>query len=154
MEIDAIRVLERDHATLRKLFKALEKSRRGTRQDILLDKVFAALETHMQIEEEIFYPAFKRVMKTKDDRTLFVEAEVEHDTARTVIPRLRGTPPGSARFKALVKVLKELIEHHADEEESDFFPRARKLLSRERLVELGVRLEERTLELQVGLKSA
>jgi len=43
----------------------------------------------------------------------------------------------SEQFAAKAKVLKELVEHHAEEEEAEMFPRARKLMDREELVRLG-----------------
>jgi hemerythrin-like domain-containing protein len=50
-------------------------------------------------------------------------------------------------FAAKCKVLKELVEHHADEEEKDMFPEARKVFSRAELQELGDQLAERKKEL-------
>ncbi len=50
-------------------------------------------------------------------------------------------------FAAKAKVLKELIEHHADEEEKEMFPKARKLFDRAELRELGDRLRQRKKEL-------
>jgi hypothetical protein len=40
-------------------------------------------------------------------------------------------------FDAKVTVLIENVEHHADEEEQEWFPQVRKALGRTRLVELG-----------------
>jgi len=40
-------------------------------------------------------------------------------------------------------VLKELIEHHADEEEQEMFPRARKVIGTAELRDLGTRMEGR-----------
>ena len=50
-------------------------------------------------------------------------------------------------FAAKCKVLKELVEHHADEEEKEMFPEARKVLSRPELQELGDRMAMRKKEL-------
>jgi len=50
-------------------------------------------------------------------------------------------------LKAKAKVVKELVEHHADEEEDEMFPRAKKLMSREELRDLGERMEARKKEL-------
>ena len=60
-----------------------------------------------------------------------------------VLPDLVGTDPSSEKFSGRAKVLKELVEHHADEEEKEMFPRARKLLSRDELARLGEQLEAR-----------
>jgi hypothetical protein len=45
----------------------------------------------------------------------------------------------------------DLIEHHAEEEESEMFPKARKAMTPEELVELGKRIQSRKQDLQSGL---
>jgi hemerythrin-like domain-containing protein len=53
----------------------------------------------------------------------------------------------SEELKAKAKVLKDLVEHHAEEEETEMFPRARKLFSRAELLSLGDQLLQRKEEL-------
>lgn len=59
--MDATRLLEKDHAAVRKLSKQYEKA--GDRAFITKAKIVASmkaeLDAHMAIEEEIFYPAMK-----------------------------------------------------------------------------------------------
>ena len=49
-------------------------------------------------------------------------------------------PPETDLWKAKVKVLKEHVEHHMDEEESDLFKKARAVLDRDELDRLGDRM--------------
>jgi hemerythrin-like domain-containing protein len=53
------------------------------------------------------------------------------------LPEIKETDTDSEEFGAKAKVLKDLVEHHAEEEETEMFPRARKLMDREELVRLG-----------------
>src|SRR3546814_1785888 len=70
------------------------------------------------------------------------EAKEEHRAVeKLVLPDLFKTDAGTVVFAGRAKVLKDLIEHHAEEEEKEMFPRAKKLLSKERS-------EEHTSELQ------
>src|SRR5205085_1315083 len=103
---------------------------------------------HTQIEEEIFYPAFKEAARSKSDKELFFEANEEHHVVDLVMPEIKDTDPDAEDFAAKAKVLKDLIEHHAEEEETEMFPKARKLMGRDELRELGERLEQRKAELQ------
>ena len=148
--MDAIALLKADHVTMRDLLEKLEKSSaRGvkTRKE-LLAKIEANLKVHTTIEEEIFYPAFKEAREKNDDDKMYFEALEEHRAAGDlVLPDLLKTDPASEQFSGRAKVLKELVEHHAEEEEKEMFPRAKKLLSKDELKTLGEALEQRKREL-------
>ena len=83
----------------------------------------------------------------RDDRELYYEAKEEHHVVDLVMPEVRKTDSDAEEFAAKTKVLKELIEHHAGEEEKEMFPKARKLFDRAELRELGDRLRQRKKEL-------
>jgi hemerythrin-like domain-containing protein len=147
---DATALLKKDHETVRELLKELEKtsSRSTKRRQELLERIALEVQVHAAIEEELFYPAFRRRGETKNDEKLFFEAAEEHKLVHGALPEIQATDPESELFSARAKVLKDLIEHHAEEEEQELFPRARELMSREELQSLGVQLEERKMELQ------
>jgi hemerythrin-like domain-containing protein len=148
--MDATRLLTEDHQKVRKLLEQLaETTSRGakTRAE-LLKKIAMELKVHTQIEEEIFYPAFKQACSDAKDDRLYFEALEEHRAAgELVLPDLQGTDVSSEKFGGRAKVLKELVSHHADEEEKDMFSRARKVFSKDDLAELGERLAARKQEL-------
>lgn len=148
--MDAIQLLKADHKEMRGLLDELESSTtRGIKKrKELLAEIEAKLKAHTTIEEEIFYPAFKAAREKSDDDKMYFEALEEHRTAGDlVLPDLLGTDPASEKFSGRAKVLKELVEHHADEEEKEMFPRARKLLDKDTLNQLGEQLEARKEEL-------
>jgi hemerythrin-like domain-containing protein len=148
--MDAITLLKNDHATVRELLSQLEKStpRAVKKRTALVQEIEAELKAHTTIEEEIFYPAFKEAGQKSDDDKMYFEALEEHRAAGDlVLPDLLNTDPASDQFSGRAKVLKELVEHHADEEEKEMFPRAKKLLSKDELKELGERMEARKEEL-------
>lgn len=144
--MDAITLLKDDHMTLRALLGDLEKStpRAAKKRTTLLAKIEANLKAHTTIEEEIFYPAFKQAGQKSDDDKMYFEALEEHRAAGDlVLPDLLKTDPSSDKFSGRAKVLKELVEHHAGEEEKEMFPRAKKLLTKDELAELGARMDTR-----------
>jgi hemerythrin-like domain-containing protein len=144
--MDAIKLLKNDHVEMRGLLTKLEASTpRGLqKRKQLLTEIAAKLKAHSAIEEEIFYPAFKDAGKKGDDDKMYFEALEEHRAAgELVLPDLLNTDVGSEKFSGRAKVLKELVEHHADEEEKEMFPRAKKLLSKDELEQLGLQLERR-----------
>jgi len=148
--MDAIKLLKNDHDEVRTLLGQLEEttSRGVKKRTELVSRIAALLKAHTTIEEEIFYPAFKSAGEKSDDDKMYFEALEEHRAAgELVLPDLLGTEVASEKFSGRAKVLKELVEHHANEEEKEMFPRAKKLLSREELATLGEQLEARKAEL-------
>ena len=151
--MDAITLLKDDHKMVRKLLDELEKStvRAAKRRTTLLAKIATNLKAHTAIEEEIFYPAFKDAGEKSDDDKMYFEALEEHRAAGDlVLPDLLKTNPASEKFSGRAKVLKELVEHHAGEEEKDMFPRAKRILTKEELLSLGERMQARKRQLLRG----
>jgi hemerythrin superfamily protein len=82
---------------------------------------------------------------------MYYEAKEEHRTVDAlVLPDLKATDPTSPEFAGRVKVIKELLEHHIEEEETDMFPKAKKLLGKAKLEELG----EQMLVLKASMKKS
>lgn len=154
--MDAITLLKDDHQKVRKLLKELDDTTnraQKTRAE-LLATIATEIRVHSAIEEEIFYPAFKAAGEKSDDGKMYFEALEEHRAAGDlVLPDLLNTDVTSDKFSGRAKVLKELIEHHAGEEEDEMFPRARKLLSKDQLVELGDRMLQRKTELLATMRA-
>jgi len=154
--MDAITLLKNDHDTVEAQLSELAEStpRAVKKRTELLEKIRVELKAHTTIEEEIFYPAFKAKGDQSDDAKLYFEALEEHRAAGDlVLPDLLGTAVDSEKFSGRAKVLRELVTHHADEEEKKMFPRAKKLLSKEELVTLGEHMATRKAELVKQLKS-
>ena len=148
--MNAIELLKADHEKVRGLFDQLTNttSRAEKTRVQLLEKIRLELDVHTLIEEEIFYPAFREAAKEADDKEMIFEALEEHRAAgELVLPDLLETEVASEQFGGRAKVLMDLVEHHAEEEEKEMFKRARTLLSREQLEELGVAMAARKQEL-------
>lgn len=148
--MDAIKLLKEDHDKVGDLLEQLAGTtpRSEKKRSELLSKITEELEVHTQIENEIFYPAFKKAGEKSDDAKMFFEAREEHRAiGELVLPDLNKTPTTSEQFSGRAKVLKELVEHHVKEEEGEMFPRARKLMSKDELQALGEQMEARKREL-------
>lgn len=149
MATDAIELLTNDHEEVRDLLEKLvdTTARAEKTRSRLLEQIAQALEVHTAIEEEIFYPAFREADEEHAKRVF--EAREEHRAVEAlVLPDLRGTDPGSEEFGGRAKVLKELVEHHAEEEEEEMFEMARDTFSDEELADLGERMARRKQELE------
>lgn len=128
--MNAIELLESQHRKVEALFKKLEGGRSDPEK--VLTELANSLAAHMSIEQEIFYPAIKEV-----DPELVNESYEEHSIAEVALKRLLATEPEDEAFDARVTALKELIEHHVEEEEQELFPAVEKALGKETLTNLG-----------------
>jgi Hemerythrin HHE cation binding domain len=102
------------------------------------------LQVHEAIEEEIFYPALKEHPKAKD---LVLEAYEEHNVVDMVMSEIDGVAFDDERWGAKLTVMKENVEHHIEEEESEMFKQARDVFNHQELEDLGERMEIRKKEL-------
>lgn len=110
---DAIALLKADHRKVESLFEEFEKASSQDRKAKIAQQICTELKVHAQIEEEIFYPAFRG--EIEDD--LLDEAYVEHDGAKVLINDLVANGAAAEFFEAKVSVLSEEIKHHVHEEE-------------------------------------
>jgi hemerythrin-like domain-containing protein len=150
--INAITLLKEDHKTARGLLDKLEATteRAGESREKLLARIEQELKIHTTIEEEIFYPAYKAAVSKREDTKLYHEALEEHHVVDNVMAEIKASDSGSEEFSAKAKVLKDLVEHHAEEEEKQMFPRARRAMETSELQELGAQMAERKKEMQAG----
>jgi hypothetical protein len=95
---------------------------------------------HTYIENELMYPEVRNLLPDLEDDIL--ESYEEHHIADVVIMELSTLEPGDERFEAKTTVLIELITHHVEEEEQDWFPKVRDGLTRTQLQDIGARLLE------------
>ncbi|TCS36310.1 hemerythrin HHE cation binding domain-containing protein [Paucimonas lemoignei] len=139
--VDAIALLKEDHKKAKKLFKDFEKLKeKGSDEEkaALVSQICMELTVHTRIEEEIFYPAFR---KTKDAEDMVDEATVEHASAKDLIRQLQSMQPSDDLYDAKVTVLGEYIEHHVEEEEKEMFKKAKR--AKLDMVALGKKLASR-----------
>ena len=155
MSKNAIDLLKADHETVRELLDRLaDTTERATKtRPELLKRIGQEIRIHTTLEEEIFYPALRKAGGTEESRMYFEALEEHRAAGELVLPDLEETRSDSEQFSGRVKVLKELIEHHADEEEKEMFPRARKILGTDQLKELGERMEARKQALKLELET-
>jgi hemerythrin-like domain-containing protein len=141
--MNAIDLLEQDHVRVKDMLGQLSEStgRALKKRTELIAKLEMELTIHTRLEEEILYPAFKAA-GGKEQAVMYYEAKEEHRSVDSlVLPDLKATDPATTEFSGRVKVLKELLEHHIEEEETEMFPQAQKLLGKARLEELGAQME-------------
>ena len=126
-------LLKQQHRNVEALFAKIESGEPEALKDLA-----SALAAHMAIEHEFLYPEARDV-----DEDAILEAFEEHAIAETALKRALATDPEDESFDARIKVLKELIEHHVEEEEGELFPEVEAEFDTVQLEALGRKMEAR-----------
>ena len=129
--------LEKDHDETKELLARIMDTTQGNRRMKLLKQLKTALTAHSRAEERAVYD---RMLKTssEDSRDLADEGYVEHRIVDQLLAELANGEPVSTRWHATAKVLKELVEHHIAEEQTDTFAELGEHFDSDELDAMGV----------------
>jgi hemerythrin superfamily protein len=142
MSSDAIVILKNDHKRVRSLFRKFQQAGEDAHatKGGIVEQILEELTVHTYIENEGMYQDVRTLLPDLEDDIL--ESLEEHHVADVLCTELAAMSPDNERFDAKVSVLIEIVEHHIEEEEEDWFPQVRDALGRKKLQEIGARLEE------------
>jgi hemerythrin superfamily protein len=140
---DAIVLLKKDHAEFKKLFRKFEAAgdNASATKAKLADQILEALTVHTYVENEVMYPEVRKLVPDLEDDIL--ESYEEHHVADVLCTEIAALNPDHERFDAKMTVLIEVVEHHAEEEEDEWFPKVRAALGRKQLQEIGLAIEQK-----------
>ncbi|PTL81425.1 hemerythrin domain-containing protein [Vitiosangium sp. GDMCC 1.1324] len=137
--MDAIELLKQQHREVEDLFEKFEKAIDGGDESLmdLFARIADNLAAHSSIEEKIFYPSVY-VGPTADK---LQEAVEEHLAMKRIIADLLDMDPSDMQFRAKMKLLQEMVDHHVEEEEGVLFKDVKKMMTKEELAVMGEQLE-------------
>lgn len=139
---DAVDLLMREHRLVEQLFLQLDAAVAAGDEDDqreMADRIVTELTVHAAIEEEVLYPAARKVADTAG---LVDGSEAEHAELKALLTRLDGRDPGDAGFAEGFGQAREMVSHHVGEEEAELFPKLRDALAAYELEVLRTRLIE------------
>ena len=151
--MNAFQLLKEDHQKVSGIFQQIEPTteRAEKTRTELFAQLKQALDIHARIEEAIFYPSIKRAAETRE---VVLEGFEEHHVIKMLLKELEAMPVDTEQWAAKIKVLKENVEHHVEEEEGEMFQKARDVLSEDEINQLGRQMEEMKKELQGQMKKS
>jgi len=131
-----LETLQTDHRQVRELLKTILSTADAKKRSDLFKQFRTELTAHSRAEEKVLYRGMEKSEEGKDDA---LEGAVEHEVVDRLMEDLsRSRSIGSDKWTARCTVLQELLEHHVDEEEGEFFKIARKTFDRETLAKMGM----------------
>ena len=141
--MNAISLLEKDHRTVEGIFDQLQKLKgegSSKKKKELCEMLVKELSIHAAIEEMIFYPTVKKTIG--EAKELVLESLEEHNVVKWELDAIQSMKVDDARFQAKIKVLRDAVMHHVEEEEQQLFPMVREAFEASKLNEMGKRLEQ------------
>ncbi len=140
--MDVLEILMEDHRKVKQLLGDVVREANPKQAASILRTIKSELENHTHGEETVFYPAFAKYDEFKELLGESYKGHVE-------IKRLMREVPVNGPIEQLhqkAKELAECVEQHVQEEESDFFPRVRKVMKRNERETLGRHFEAAKVE--------
>jgi len=126
---DITAVLIREHRMVAAILSRIETACEEEQFDEIAEP-FAILKTkltaHAKGEEQAVYPRFAEL--SDEIKELIGEAKEEHSLVEDKLEELARIDVEDEEWKAKFTVLKELVEHHVEDEEGEVFPKARKAM--------------------------
>ncbi len=120
-ETDVLSTLKKEHDEVQELMRRMVDSKNAAERKSLVKQVKAALVPHSKAEEAVVYDSVIAV-KGENNQVDGAEGYIEHALASATLLKLDGiTPATGPEFTATAKVLKELLDHHIQEEERNIW---------------------------------
>jgi hemerythrin superfamily protein len=134
-------ILKEDHEKVMSLFEQIEEGEEMEVEEMgdIFSQIQQELEAHMDLEESYFYPVLEESDETRQEA---LEAYEEHKVAKLVLNDFGNIGQDDERWKAKLKVLKELVEHHVQEEEGNVFKMAKKVIDKDQIQEITENIEQ------------
>ncbi|WP_457963933.1 hemerythrin domain-containing protein [Arthrobacter sp. D1-29] len=138
--LDVVDILTADHQEMVELFSQIGGTPDAERRKDLADTLIAEVMRHAVAEEMYVYPAMEKHIPNGAEEV--EHDKKEHDEIVQLMKRIEGVDPSEPTFMELVGQLEAQLRHHANDEESEQFPKLRTHIPAEKLVELGEKVQK------------
>lgn len=129
--MDVLAHIKKEHEKYRKMMSKIE-SAEGPKKKDLFKEFHAELHGHHEAEEHVVFPLVKEKV-TGEDLQVVLEMIEEHRLGTYQFSLLERTSIENETWDAKFSVLKEVLDHHMEEEENEFMPLAKKAVPKEKL---------------------
>lgn len=131
-----LKALKADHEEAKTLLDEIVGTGDAKKRGAMFAEFKKKMTAHSRSEEKVFYRPLEQTAAGKEDA---LEGAVEHQVVDRLIAELARTRNKNAdKWTARCRVLKQLIEHHVEEEEGEFFEIARQEFDQGQLDEMAV----------------
>ncbi|MFO7654871.1 MAG: hemerythrin domain-containing protein [Candidatus Krumholzibacteriia bacterium] len=146
-------VIRRDHERFRTALEGILRHAENDREEAgrQFDELARDIHAHHEGEEQVWLPRFDDDAEARAEALEYVE---EHDVLQDLMEKLRGADPTNERWLPRLRVFREILLHHIDEEEDEGFALADELIEELELERLGAEFDQRTRDMLRRARSA
>lgn len=137
--MDVVDILTTDHQDMVTLIGEIKRSPDADQRRDLTDMLIAEVMRHSVAEEMHVYPVMEKHLPNGEEEV--EHDKQEHDEIVKVMKQLEDSDAAAPEFLDKINELEQKLRHHADDEESDQFPKLRSHIPGDELVEMGRRVE-------------
>jgi hypothetical protein len=113
---DAVSLLKREHRLIEQHLMRCLKEDAVPLWDGLVNETLIYIKVHMEIEEEIFYPAHLAASYAVERHQ---DSMVEHECIKKLIADIENSDPGDGHYyEAMIRALWRMLKFHMLEEEA------------------------------------
>lgn len=144
--MDIFEILKKDHELVRELFKKIEGEQDFEEKKRIFQDLKRELTTHAKAEQEVFYEPLRILTEEQEESgkrsALVWEGEEEHHVVCLLLNEISRVPQSIPLFDSKLRVLKELVLRHVEQEEEQIFKVAREQFSEEETKMMGENMEQ------------
>lgn len=138
MATSILELLKRDHRKVDAILAAIESAGSDEQREQLFAQLVGEIEIHAQSEEDVFYDTLDADAQLEERLD---DARHEHDEIDHLLEEMDEIGSAGAEWIGKLRDLRQLIQHHVDDEENRIFPRAQEVLGDDQLARLGGEFE-------------
>lgn len=126
--------IKEEHESFREKMVKIEAATGNKKMEIFRE-LFAEVHGHHEAEEKVLFPLVK---EKKDEKAMEIVDHMieEHTLVNYQLSVLEKESVENKTWDANFSQLKEELEHHLEDEEEEFLPMAKKMIPKEKLIEI------------------
>jgi hemerythrin superfamily protein len=150
--MDIFHFIKNDHQEVKNLFQKIMASTDHEESKKLFAELKNELLIHSETEEKTFYQALQT--HSLKDNDLVQKAKKEHQHVELILNQLSKLTVAAEKWFIQFGELKQMVEHHIAEEETEMFSRAKKCFSEHKAKTLAEEMQEMKNEAYEGISSS
>ena len=139
--MDIFKEIKKEHDEFRKITDEINETtdRAIKTRETKFKKFFINITAHHESEEVVLVPKLK---EKKETREMGLEILEEHHVLERLLDELKNLPVDDETWIIKFGVMKEIMEHHLEEEEEEISKKAHKQFDQETLDKMGEEFEK------------